>query len=246
MNETGAACGTHGRGKKYDGAFRRKTRPEETFWWTENTTLRGILIWRMKDQLDVTCYWCRIHLRFRKGRCSTVERDVSASRGCDQSHDRMRNHSNAPSTTRWPLSKPQPMTERVNVFTTKLVTDVFYIFNSTVVDWTCYVFFSLQNAVCFIMLTCLVPVLSTFYIQDVLKLKKNNSGAKGLMYLIQMNYLMAVMDGSAVFLLSCCVHPICVLMVCYAFYITTIWEIASVHLRKLLAACESRKKNFCV
>ena len=41
-------------------------------------------------------------------------------------------------------------------------------------------FFSLQNAVCFIMLTCLVAVLFTFYIQDVLKLKKNNSGAKGL------------------------------------------------------------------
>ena len=33
-------------------------------------------------------------------------------------------------------------------------------------------FFSLQNAVCFIMLNCLVPVLFTFYIQDELKLKK--------------------------------------------------------------------------
>ena len=30
-------------------------------------------------------------------------------------------------------------------------------------------FLSLQNAVCFIMLTCLVPVLFTFYIQGVLK-----------------------------------------------------------------------------
>ena len=39
--------------------------------------------------------------------------------------------------------------------------------------------FSLQNAVCFIILTYLVPVLFTFYVQGVLKLKKN-SGAKRL------------------------------------------------------------------
>ena len=41
-------------------------------------------------------------------------------------------------------------------------------------------FFPLQNAVCFINLTYLVPVLFTFYIPGVLKLKKNNSSAKRL------------------------------------------------------------------
>jgi len=35
-----------------------------------------------------------------------------------------------------------------------------------------YSYFSLQNAVCLIILTYLVPVLFTFYIQDVQKLKK--------------------------------------------------------------------------
>ena len=45
-------------------------------------------------------------------------------------------------------------------------------------------FFSLQNAVCFIMLTCLVPVLFARYIQVIKFKKNNNSGARGLKWIM--------------------------------------------------------------
>ena len=53
-------------------------------------------------------------------------------------------------------------------------------------------FFSLQNAIYFIMLPCLVSVLLTFYIQGVLKLKKK-SVAKRLIFLLTFRPILAIL-----------------------------------------------------
>ena len=73
------------------------------------------------------------------------------------------------------MSRTAPLTSKCSIlyiYSTNICTEYFkHALNSP--------FFSLQNAVCFVMLTCLVPLLFTFYIQDVLKLKKIILAPKG-------------------------------------------------------------------
>jgi hypothetical protein len=71
------------------------------------------------------------------------------------------------------MSRTAPLTSKRCIYSTNIDTEYFkHALYSP--------FFSLQNAVGFIMLTSLVPLLFTFYIQNCAEIKKNNSGAKGL------------------------------------------------------------------
>ena len=86
-----------------------------------------------------------------------------------------------------PLTPKDPYSGRTAPLTSKRFT--LYIYSTNIgteyIKHSIYSpFFPLQNAVCFIILTYLVPVLFTFYIQSVLKLKKYNSGAKRLIHFI--------------------------------------------------------------
>ena len=78
-----------------------------------------------------------------------------------------------------PLTPNDPYSDRTAPLTSKGC--ILYIYSTNI--GTEYfkrgiysAFYSLQNTVCFIILTYLVPVLFTFYIQDVFKLKKNPKG----------------------------------------------------------------------
>ena len=82
-----------------------------------------------------------------------------------------------------PLTPKDPYSGHTTLLTSKRCISYIYSTNTGTEDFKHSIhsqFLSLQNAVCFIILTYLVPVLFTFYIQSVLKLKKNNSGAKRL------------------------------------------------------------------
>ena len=74
-----------------------------------------------------------------------------------------------------PLTPNDPYRGRTAPLTSKVAFYIFiqqiYLLNILNIVYILH-FFSLQNAVCFIILTYLIPALFTFYIQGVLKLKK--------------------------------------------------------------------------
>jgi hypothetical protein len=81
-----------------------------------------------------------------------------------------------------PLTPNDPYSGRTAPLTSKRSISYIYSTNIGTEYFKCGIYspsFPLQNAVCFIILTFLVPVLFTFYIQGLLKLKKIIPAPKG-------------------------------------------------------------------
>jgi hypothetical protein len=78
-----------------------------------------------------------------------------------------------------PSTPNDPYMGRTALLTTKRYSLYIYSTNTGTEYSKLSVFFSLQNAVRFIILTYLVPVLFTFYIKGVLKLKNKIPASKG-------------------------------------------------------------------
>ena len=101
-----------------------------------------------------------------------------------------------------PLTPNDPYRDRTAPLISKVAFYIFiqqiYVLNILNVVYALR-FFIFKNAVCFIILTYLVTVLLTFHIQGVLKLKKNNSGAKRLTEFFM--YLLLVMASRS---FGCC------------------------------------------